>query len=320
MRSILALVISMVLVGSACAAEHVVAFVFDWDDNVFEMPTKIMLFHKQSGVQRGVSTEDFALMRELVGKAGTPWAEWELRPAPKSGVDTGSLRFFGDSSPGGPRQFLADVALAMRGPGWQGPVWKDFVSATDRASTARQTYFITARLHAPETIHGALASFHRKKLIGHTPPVDNIWAVAHPGFAARFQRVFGVTAPSGSAASPSGRKAAVMEQILDRIERTPLPADAPRVISPGGTSRGAYHLWGFSDDDHGNYSKAVEVLQKGVDAGRWPHVKLTVFYTGTNRKDVAPHSVVLRPNAKPRTFAEGPHEWQRVLEERARVH
>lgn len=319
MRVVVALLISIFFVGSACAAEHVVAFVFDWDDNVFEMPTRIMLVHRRTGAEKGVSTDQFALIREQIGKAGTPWAEYMLKPAPRSGVDTGSLRFFGDTSPGGPSQFRADVVLAMRGTGWQGPVWKDFVAATDRASTARQTYFITARLHAPGTIHGALESFRRRKLIGFTPPVENIWPVAEPGFAARFQRVFGVPAPSGSAASPSGRKAAVMEQILDRIERTELPADTPRVISPDGRARGAYHLWGFSDDDHGNYSKAVEVLQKGVNAGRWKHVKIAVFYTGTNRNDVQPHAVVLRPHERPRVFAEGPTEWQQVLATRARA-
>ena len=323
MRRILALVISTVLVltpaRAAVRPEHVVAFVFDWDDNVFEMPTRIMLFHKRTGAQRGVSTDAFALMRGDIGRAGTPWADYELRPAPPTGTDSGSMRFFGDASPGGAHQFAADIALAMRTPRWQGPVWNDFVAATRRESTARHTYFITARLHAPATIHAAVDGLRRRGLIRFTPPLDNVWPVAQADFANRFQRVFGVPPPAGDTASPSARKAAVMEQILDSVERVPLPAGAPLVSTPDGRGRGAYHLWGFSDDDLGNVTKAVEVLQKGVDAGRWPHVKITVFYTGTNRTDVRPHAVTLVPHQPPRHFHDGPAEWKQLLAARDRA-
>lgn len=311
-------VFSMILVlfpGAAPAVprpEQVVAFVFDWDDNVFEMPTKIVLFHTRTGEQRGVTTEDFAIIREQIGKPGSTYADYELRPAP----DTGSLRYFGDSSDEKRRRFANDIDRAMKAPGWQGPVWNDFVAAAARESTARHTYFITARLHAPETIHGAVDGLRARGLIRHTPPVDNIWPVSAPGFSTRFTQVFGVPAPAGGVASPSARKAAVMEQILDRVNRTPLPLSAPLVLSPGGRSRGAYHLWGFSDDDLGNFQKAVEVLQHGVDAGRWPHVKITVFYTGTNRPEVKPHAVTLRPGAPPRPHQEGRSEWTELLSAR----
>lgn len=87
----------------------------------------------------------------------------------------------------------------------------------------------------------------------------------------------------------------------------------PSVVAPDGVSQGRHHLWGFSDDDFGNFQKASEVLQKGVDAGRWPHVKITVFYTGTNRTDVRPHAVTLIPNAKPRPHSEGASEWGTIL-------
>lgn len=305
-----------VLCGGALAAvprpEQVVAFVFDWDDNIFEMPTQIMLVHKTTGEQRGVSTEDFAIIREQIGKPGTTYADYELKP----GVETGSLRYFGDASDEKERRFANDIERAMKAPGWQGPVWKDFVTATTRPSTARHTYFITARLHAPETIHAAVDGLRRKGLIRHTPPADNVWPVAEPGFATRFTRIFGVPAPEGGAASPSARKAAVMEQILDRVNRTPLPLSSPRLTAPDGRGRGFYHLWGFSDDDLGNYSKAVEVLQRGVNGGRWPHVKITVFYTGTNRPEVKPHAVTLVPNAKPRPHHEGPREWADLLADR----
>src|SRR5688572_7084977 len=43
---------------------------FDWDDNIFFMPTKIRLYHKETGEDVGVSTADFALIREEIGKPG----------------------------------------------------------------------------------------------------------------------------------------------------------------------------------------------------------------------------------------------------------
>jgi hypothetical protein len=104
-----------------------------------------------------------------------------------------------------------------------------------------------------------------------------------------------------------------MVEILDRIERVPFARGTPVVRSPDGRSRGRYHLWGFSDDDWGNFEKACEVLQQGVDARRWPHVKITVFYTGTNRPDRKPHAIVLAERTRPRPFTEGDAEWRRFV-------
>jgi hypothetical protein len=308
------MLVILVLVFAAvpAEAEHVMAFTFDWDDNVFEMPTKILLFDKKAQREVGVTTEDYALVRDQVGKPGTPYADHELRLDPK----TGSLRHFGDLSGEGAARFQKDIDQAMRGAHWRGPVWSDFVAACARRDTARHTSFLTARMHAPETMHAAFRRFQAKGLIRHVPPVENIWAVGHPSFDARFQSAFRVAPPSGSMASPSARKAAVMEQALDRIQRTPVPRGTRKVLSPDGTGRGRYHLWGFSDDDLGNFKKAVEVLQKGVDRDRWSSVKITVFYTGTNTPAVKPHAVVLAKARAPRPYREGAGEWKSVLKAR----
>lgn len=308
----MALVCALLVFATAARAEHVMAFTFDWDDNVFEMPTKILLFDRKTGREDGVTTEDYALIREQVGRAGTKYADHELRTDHK----TGSLRHFGDLSEDGAARFQKDIEEAMRGPHWQGPVWNDFVAACSRADTARHTSFLTARQHAPETMHAALVSFRKKGLIRHVPPVENLWAVGHPSFPERFRRAFGIDPPGGGTATPSARKAAVMEQALDRIQRTPVPRSTKPVLAPDGRARGRYHLWGFSDDDLGNFKTAVEVLQKGVDASRWPGVKITVFYTGTNTPAVKPHAVVLAKGAAPRPYREGAAEWKGVLRAR----
>lgn len=292
------------------APEMIVGFAFDWDDNIFEMPTKIMLYDKVNKTEKGVSTEDFALIRGSIGKPGTEWANFEMRSSPEEG----SLRYFGDYSKEGKKQFSNDVALAMNTKGyhWQGPVWNDFVSAMGATQTSKNTWIITARQHAPTTIHGALTELRTKGLIKTVLPASNIWAVSHRDFDKDFKRVFSREAPEGGASEPSARKAAVMESILDQISATSMPKGAPSTADIEGTGKSQQHLWGFSDDDFGNFSKAKNVLQKGVDAGKWQNVKITLFFTGTNHPTEKPQSIVLRPKKEPRKFTEV-DEWKELL-------
>ncbi len=292
--------------------EQIVAFTFDWDDNIFEMPTKIMLFNRNTGEQFPLSTAEYALARSKVGKPGTEFADFEVRDS----LATGSMRFFGDIGQNGAEQFQKDIDFAiLNHPGiWKGPVWNDFSTAMRRSRTAANTWIITARMHGPETIHRALLNLRNRGFLGNVPPVENIWPVNAPGFEDRFRKTFGVEPPAGSAANPSARKAGVMEQILDRIERTPFPRGAKKVLAPVGKSRQVLHLWGFSDDDYGNFEKAVQVLQKGVDSRRWRRVKLTVFFTGKNSPGKTPHAVTLVPGKSPRPFSEG-NEWKNLVDE-----
>jgi hypothetical protein len=314
MRSGIFIFLSSLLVITGCGVaadtatpnpEHVVAFVFDWDDNIFNMPTQIMLYDKVNESQVGISTAEYAVERQQIGKSGKYVGYKEKAPP-----ETGSLRFFGDFSEDRDARFFKDIEAAMKGTTWKGPVWNDFIAATSRESTAKHTWLITARLHAAATIHSALGKL---KPVHFPPPLANIWPVSAPEFEARYEQTFGQKAPGGGASNPSARKAAVMEQMLDRIEKTPLPDSAPKVTGPDGRTTGRYHLWGFSDDDLGNFQKAVEVMQRGVDAARWPHIKITVFYTGTNRKEVQPHAVTLLPRAEPRPHTEGAAEWSQIL-------
>ena len=74
------------------------------------------------------------------------------------------------------------------------------------------------------------------------------------------------------------------------------------------------HLWGFSDDDFGNFEKAKKVLQKELNQGKWKNVKITLFFTGVNVKDVPPHALVLRANQEARKFEDfEDQEWKAQL-------
>ncbi|MBI5201862.1 MAG: hypothetical protein HY925_09780 [Elusimicrobia bacterium] len=97
-----------------------------------------------------------------------------------------------------------------------------------------------------------------------------------------------------------------MRAILDRIQASPLGADAPAVVTQDGRGRRPLHLWGFSDDDWGNYSIALAALSADVKAGKYGNVKITVFYTGTNTPEHPPGAWVVTPDgsARPATAEE----------------
>ncbi len=291
----------------------VVGFSFDADDNLFNLPTQIMLFNKNTGEERGVSTADFALIRNQIGKPGE-FENFELRQDRK----TGSLRFFGDEIGDGVNYFLTDLQKAMdrRKPDWRAASFPAFVAAMTSPRSAEHTTIITARAHEPETIQAALQFLQDQRYLERTPPTENIWTVTNGRFPDRFRSVFGVEPPSGDAASPSQRKAAIMREILNDIEEQPLEGTEP-VIRPDAkdaNQTGDYHLWGFSDDDFGNFMAALKLIQEGLDAGQWPHIKITLFFTGLTLENGETRAVVLQPNAEPRkAFPEEEGEWQRIV-------
>jgi hypothetical protein len=240
---------------------------FDWDDNIFYMPTEIRLWTR-SGEEIGVSTGQYALIREKIGKE-EPWLHHEVR----TDLATGSLRFFGDEA-SNENVFLADVLKAI-GAGndeWKGPSWNAFVRAMSNSQTAAHTSIITARLHSPKTIYAALKELQQRGYIRYLPLLRNIFPVSYPKIDPRF---------SGSASSPSAAKTAVMGFLLDEMNALPSKG-RPLVENREGTGQSQLHLWGFSDDDHGNYLAAAAFLQQGVRDGRWPQVKINLYFTGKN--------------------------------------
>jgi len=287
--------------------QQIIGFAFDLDDNILKMPTSIVLFEKQTGEPLPVSTDEFAVIRELIGKSGTPWASFSIDPCPEKG----SLRFFGDLSIERENHFLKDLKKALEGSPhhWQGPAWSDFSLALSDPHTAQQTSIITARNHEPSTVFEGLKLLKERGLILHLLPEDNIWTVSAPSFKKKFQDTFDVVPPVGTTQSPSERKAAVAEGILDQINQLPLRSNSYSVLDPEGNHQKPLHLWGFSDDDFGTFQKMQAHLQKGVDSNRWPFVKITLFFTGLNHPQEKPRSVVLRPHRDPRSFREE-GEWK----------
>ncbi|MGE3974962.1 MAG: hypothetical protein AB7F59_10600 [Bdellovibrionales bacterium] len=277
--------------GHQCSqpGKQITAGSFDWDDNIAYLPTPGLLYKKSLECKREtvspvrepdlykmgeqcvkrVSTEEFTEMRHVVGKKGMELEDYEIDASR-------SFWYFRDNE--GMNWFDRDVKAALKDSTreWRGPSWKAFVAALSDKDSSEWTSIITARGHSQEFMHQTLKYLQHKKLITHLPPQTSLHAVSHPNY-------------TGTASNPSEAKTQAMKDILDCMSRRPLSTKAYKVVTPnskpGEIRYKALHLWGFSDDDWGNYEKAQKVLSDEVAKGRWSNIKITLFYTGKMKRD-----------------------------------
>jgi hypothetical protein len=113
-------------------------YAFDWDDNIMNMPTKIILKNKE-GDEVGMSTEDFAHYRSMIGKE-----DFQYEGETIVGFGENAFRNFGVE---GDRKFIIDSMTAPIG-----PAWNDFVEAINNGSIFA---IITARGHTPRVLRDA---------------------------------------------------------------------------------------------------------------------------------------------------------------------
>lgn len=309
----------------------IISFNFDWDDNVVHMPTKNLLFHKQTGkiveisnselaenrheigitgkykdyeirkvdpthvtllhkttgAEKKVALEEWSHVRKNIGQAGTAWADYHVKPIPPDSS------FHYVRSIHTENYFLRDLQLAVKSgnTNWQGPSWHTFIEAMQSEQTARSATIITARGQLPEDIYEGLLWLKERGIIEHAIPLENIYAV-------------------GRTENPSLAKVDAIRKTLNDLNKIPVSEYAPPMISRDGKSTERVHLWSFSDDDTGNYKKALEAVQADVKAGKYPNVKIAVFFTGKNTAH-RPAPVIVMPDGRARPmlaaeFAEVP--------------
>ena len=258
---------------------------FDWDDNIMFMPDHlgVVLFEKGSGKEVVISTEKFAEVREKVGKSGE-FLNYEIIPEPRS---QGSFRYFSTGA-NGENYFLQGLKYQLENEPeklWKAPAFEQFIYALSNSLTASWTSIITARGHSADEIYEGLVFLKgwlakNKGVHIHLPPVNQLHGVSHPKY-------------KGQADSPSAIKAELMLEQLDAVSSGEYPEILPKVLNPNGSAYGDYFLWGFSDDDPGNYIKAINVLSKAVASGKYQNIKITLFYTGQQKVNY-PHQVVIK--------------------------
>ncbi|KAI9188126.1 hypothetical protein H9P43_002517 [Blastocladiella emersonii ATCC 22665] len=282
-----------------------VMHLFDFDDNVFHMPTPILLFNA-AGEPFRISTGAYAVLKSDEQRALRDLAAYHVR-FPDSLLEFAELP--ADAAPGTPSYYLRDLCAALgittdattfpAAPepepepdhanangtdlpprnqyAWQGPLWSELVHAL--ATDPDNVWIVTARLHRPETIHAGLTFLHRLGLLPAVPHVSRIWPVAHAGFAERFAASF----PAESAAQLqlpgpphthwSTFKAVLLSSLFRRFA-----AEA---------NGGAATLCKFSDDDRKNIDATLKFL---------PSV-LAAIHGGEHTLDVQVYSTAASPPA-----------------------
>jgi hypothetical protein len=117
-------------------------YAFDWDDNIVHMPTKIILID-ENNKEVGMSTEDFAEFRHIVGKK-----DFDYKGSIIKGFANNPFRNFRTE---GDKEFIVDSLRAK-----EGPAFKDFKEAINNGSIFA---IITARGHNPETIKQTIYNY-----------------------------------------------------------------------------------------------------------------------------------------------------------------
>jgi hypothetical protein len=117
-------------------------YAFDWDDNIVHMPTKIIV-KDEDGSEVGMSTDDFAEFRHLIGKEPFNY---------KGNIIVGyGENPFKNFRTDGDKDFLVDAMRARKG-----PAFDDFREAINNGSIFS---IITARGHNPNTIKEAIYNY-----------------------------------------------------------------------------------------------------------------------------------------------------------------
>jgi hypothetical protein len=126
-------------------------YAFDWDDNIAYMPTKILVKNKE-GKEIGMSTDDFAKYRSVIGKENFFYEGEEIVGYSENPFI--QFRVEGD------KRFIIDAMIAE-----PGPSWGDFVECINNGSIFS---IITARGHTPTVLKEAVYNY----IVSNTNGID----------------------------------------------------------------------------------------------------------------------------------------------------
>jgi hypothetical protein len=243
--------------------------ILDIDGNILNLPTKLYIRHKKTHEEKALTDEEYMTYGPDIGKRGL-YQEYETFRAP----DGGSYRELRDNL--GPDAFpnAIDAMLSSPGPSQaRAPSWEFFSGALANPETAPWVGLLTTRGHWQANITRGLSKL-----------VDRSWLKQAP----REEMIFPVGVGVGPMdkifppdAAPPDKKADILIGLLDLLESIPLE-DAS-----------AHHDLGFSDNDARMMDRIrARLAHEQLEGGRWPHVKVSLYYTG-GKKD----KVVIMPLA-----------------------
>ena len=263
-------------------------YIFDWDDNVLHMPTRIHLERRMpdgTWAPHSVSTAAFAVVRTDHENYRPPGGEWDS-----------AFVEFQDYADEGESRFLRDTRLSLEkvlsGETKPGP---SFGTLRETLREGRLFAIVTARGHEPESLRKAVRLFvelvltaeEREEMmanlrgyracfdqltvfgtdeeeIGYYLSLNRYHAVTNPGFKQWMTRAAG-----GLASTENAKQFAIrdfVEHVIRILSRTGEDS-LRRPISVG-----------FSDDDLGNVAAIERYIQEELSQ-RFPSIKFCVYDT-----------------------------------------
>ena len=263
-------------------------YIFDWDDNILHMPTRIHLEKRmQDGtwVPHSVSTAVFALVRHDAENYRAPGGEWE-----------NAFVEFQDDAAESESRFLRDTREALdkvlSGETNPGP---SFNTLRETLVEGRLFAIVTARGHESESLKKAVrlfvdvvlspeekaemmanlrgyrACFDQRATFGtdeeelsYYLSLNRYHAVTSPGFKRWVKRT------EGARASTENAKQFAIRDFVEHVIRI--------LSRNGGDSLKRPISVGFSDDDLGNVAAVERYIQDEL-AKRFPGIKFVVYDT-----------------------------------------
>ena len=156
-------------------------YFFDLDDNILNLPTEVIFFHRTTGESITISTDELAREEDRVGKFGK-YLEFRVDRDPV----TGSFQNFRDQRlscisrlRGKKQPLIHDIEAILRQPDtkWQAPSWCVFAKAV---AEHHPISIITARGHRPQTVVRALKQLYRAGKLSRHPNIIAIYPVTNP--------------------------------------------------------------------------------------------------------------------------------------------
>jgi len=253
-------------------------YAFDWDDNIATMPTQILVL-TDNDEEVGMSTEDFADYRSMIGKE-----PFEYKGKMIVGYSKDPYKNFGIQ---GDNAFIIDSMLAK-----PGPSWGDFVEAINGGSIFS---IITARGHTPsvlrEAIYNMIVTDHngisKESLIDNLKKYRNITGDDRENYFGMINdyldlnRYYPVTYGEGDAADPEEGKIKALREFISYV-RDISKKIGKEAFLKNDIKNNFVPMIGFSDDDPGNVEKIKAFLNKEY---KDKPVK-TYLTKGGNKKEV----------------------------------
>jgi hypothetical protein len=275
-------------INYAVADRDLKYYIFDWDDNILHMPTKIHLERRAENgewVPHSVSTAVFSVIRN---------DQENYRP-PSDGGWEAAFRDFRDIDIDNENVFLRDTRTAIdrvvNGEQQAGPSFDKF-----RITLIEGRLFaiVTARGHSPDIIRQGVEYFISKVLTEQekTTMLHNLrgymacfepykyddslsdayvldyylsYNKYHGVMSPQFRAMMGQ--PEGSSPNTEVGKQFAIKDFVEHVIRIAHQSGLDKPISVG-----------FSDDDEGNV-KAVEKYVREAIGKEFPEIKFVVYYT-----------------------------------------